>query len=187
MAPYVGTPHYYYHPTGPRLPHVGPPWQEWVVQNAPERLPLGPDVPRCEIVRPELPTVPRSQVLSTAPAGAAPALADRRPPLEIDLYRLHGRPPSRKRGLPRYLMVITDRLSKYVQLEAMSGMGAEECALRFRDVWWRFHGFPSQIITDRGSNWLSKFWTTLCEAVGIEQLLSTAHHPQTDGGTERVN
>jgi hypothetical protein len=95
--------------------------------------------------------------------------------------------PARNKEAPRYLMVITDRLSKYVQLEAMHSMGAEECALRFRDVWWRFHGFPTQIITDRGSDWLSRFWTALCKAVGVEQLLSTSHHPQTDGGTERVN
>jgi hypothetical protein len=95
--------------------------------------------------------------------------------------------PAGEEGAPKNLMVITDRLSKYVQLEAMTSMEAEECALRFRDVWWRFHGFPSQIITDRGSDWLSKFWTALCKAVGVEQLLSTAHHPQTDGGTERMN
>lgn len=95
--------------------------------------------------------------------------------------------PSYDEDAPRHLMVITDRLSKYVQLEAMTSMGAEECALRFRDVWWKFHGFPTQIITDRGSDWLSKFWTSLCKLVGVEQLLSTAHHPQTDGGTERVN
>lgn len=31
------------------------------------------------------------------------------------------------------------------------------------------------------------FWTTLCEIVGAKQLLLTAYHPQTDGGTERAN
>jgi hypothetical protein len=95
--------------------------------------------------------------------------------------------PQDNQESPRYLLVITDRLSKYVQLEAMTTMGAEACAEKFRDVWWRFHGFPSSIITDRGSDWLGKFWTHLCITVGIEQLLSTAHHPQTDGGTERMN
>lgn len=95
--------------------------------------------------------------------------------------------PAREKGDARYLMVITDRLSKYVQLEAMTSMGAEACAERFKHCWWRFHGFPSQIITDRGSDWLSKFWTTLCKLVGTTQLLSTAYHPQTDGGTERAN
>ena len=88
---------------------------------------------------------------------------------------------------PRYLLVITDRLSKYVQLEAMATMQAEDCAERFVEVWWRFRGFPSSIITDRGSDWLGKFWSKLCTLTKVEQLLSTAHHPQTDGGTERAN
>jgi transposase InsO family protein/predicted aspartyl protease len=95
--------------------------------------------------------------------------------------------PQEDEGAPRYLLVITDRLSKYIQLEAMTTMTAEACAERFRDTWWRFHGFPSSLITDRGSDWLGNFWTELCRLVGIEQLLSTAHHPQTDGGTERAN
>ena len=88
---------------------------------------------------------------------------------------------------PRYLLVITDRLSKYIQLEAMATMQAEDCAQRFVEVWWRFRGFPSSIITDRGSDWLGKFWSKLCQLTRMEQLLSTAHHPQTDGGTERAN
>lgn len=95
--------------------------------------------------------------------------------------------PAKEEDDPRYLMVITDRLSKFVQLEAMTSMTAEACAERFKTCWWRFHGFPKEIITDRGSDWLSQFWTSLCSAVGIEQLLSTSHHPQTDGSTERAN
>ncbi|KAI6622526.1 hypothetical protein MCOR07_011848 [Pyricularia oryzae] len=88
---------------------------------------------------------------------------------------------------PRYLMVITDRLSKYVQLEAMHSMKAEDCAARFLSSWWRFRGFPSQIISDRGSDWVGGFWTELCRQTGVEQLLSTSYHPETDGGTERAN
>jgi len=95
--------------------------------------------------------------------------------------------PQEEEDSPKFLLVITDRLSKYVQLEAMTSMTSEACADRFRDTWWRFHGFPSSIITDRGSDWLGHFWKTLCKIVKIEQLLSTAHHPQTDGGTERMN
>jgi transposase InsO family protein len=95
--------------------------------------------------------------------------------------------PARTDEEPRHLMVLTDRLSKYVQLEAMTSMTAEACARRFRDCWWRFRGFPEQLISDRGSDWVGTFWTSLSKAVGMEQLLSTAYHPQTDGGTERMN
>jgi hypothetical protein len=46
---------------------------------------------------------------------------------------------------------------------------------------------PRSIVSDRGSNWTSKFWRTFCDLAGIQQRLSTAYHPQTDGGPERAN
>jgi len=95
--------------------------------------------------------------------------------------------PGKKEGDPTFLMVITDRLSKAVTLEAMTTMEAEACAERFLNAHWRFHGFPNAITSDRGSNWVGGFWTKLCELTGIEQRLSTAYHPETDGATERAN
>ena len=88
---------------------------------------------------------------------------------------------------PSYLMVITDRLLKSVTLEAMNSMEAKSCAERFLNCHYRFHGFPTALTSDRGSNWVGEFWTTLCKGAGIEQRLSTAFHPETDGSTERMN
>lgn len=58
--------------------------------------------------------------------------------------------PANKRQ-PRYLMVITDRLSKEIILEAMDTMSAEPCAERFLQFFYRFHKFPRAITSDRGS------------------------------------
>ncbi|KAM4054393.1 integrase core domain-containing protein [Hirsutella rhossiliensis] len=66
----------------------------------------------------------------------------------------------------RYLWVIVDRLTKAVTLECH----------------YRFHGMPRSIVSDRGSNWLSRFWKRFCRLAGVTQKLSTAYHPQTDGG-----
>lgn len=85
------------------------------------------------------------------------------------------------------IMVITDRLLKSVTLEAMEKMDSESCAKRFLECHWRYHGFPKALTSDRGTNWTSKFWRRLCKLAGIEQRLSTAYHPQTDGATERMN
>ena len=87
----------------------------------------------------------------------------------------------------KFLMVIHDRLLGGATLEAMESMEAEECAERFVACHWRYHGFPNSITSDRGSNWVGCFWKRLCKLVGIQQRLSTAFHPQTDGGTERIN
>lgn len=85
------------------------------------------------------------------------------------------------------ILVIKDRLSKEVCLEAMASMNAESCADRFLQCFVKYHGWPRAITSDRGSNWTGKFWRHLCLRLGIQQRLSTAYHPQTDGGAERAN
>ncbi|MBW0577480.1 hypothetical protein O181_117195 [Austropuccinia psidii MF-1] len=49
------------------------------------------------------------------------------------------------------------------------------------------HGLPSSIVSDRGSLFVSSFWTNLCQQLKISRDLSSAYHPETDGQTERVN
>ena len=51
----------------------------------------------------------------------------------------------------------------------------------------RHHGLPNSIVTDRGSLFTSKFWSSLCYILGIKQRLTTAFHPQTDGQTKTQN
>ncbi|MBW0512969.1 hypothetical protein O181_052684 [Austropuccinia psidii MF-1] len=49
------------------------------------------------------------------------------------------------------------------------------------------HGLLASIISDRGSSFVSSFWTQLCQKLKISRDLSTSSHPETDGQTERVN
>ena len=49
------------------------------------------------------------------------------------------------------------------------------------------HGVPRTIITDRGSQFVARFWEQLQASLGTNLIRSSAYHPQTDGQTERVN
>ena len=45
----------------------------------------------------------------------------------------------------------------------------------------------NSIVSDRGSVFTSKFWSSLCYFLSIKRRLSTTFQPQTDSQTERQN
>jgi transposase InsO family protein len=49
------------------------------------------------------------------------------------------------------------------------------------------HDVPKKIVSDRGSQFTSKFWEKLHESMDTKLNFSSAYHPQTDGQTERTN
>jgi transposase InsO family protein len=49
------------------------------------------------------------------------------------------------------------------------------------------HGVLKTIVSDRGTQFVSKFWEVLHKALDTKLLHSSAYHPQTSGQTERVN
>jgi hypothetical protein len=49
------------------------------------------------------------------------------------------------------------------------------------------HGVPKKIVSDRGTQFTSRIWEKLPEAMDTRLNFSSAYHPQTDGQTERVN
>ena len=58
--------------------------------------------------------------------------------------------------------------------------------ISFREVFAN-HGLPKEFVSDRDPRFTAELFTELCKRLDIEQRLSTAFHPQTDGQTERMN
>ena len=86
------------------------------------------------------------------------------------------------------ILVIVDRLTKMVHYEPVKvTIDATGLAEVIIDVLVRHHGLPNSIVSDRGSLFTSKFWSSLCYFLGIKWRLSTAFHPQTDGQTKCQN
>ena len=97
-------------------------------------------------------------------------------------------------GLPRSprgndeIWVIIDRLSKVAHfLPVWVDITAAKLADLYAARIVVLHGVPKKIISDRGSLFTSRFWTSFQQAMGTRLNFSTAFHPQTDGQTERVN
>lgn len=86
------------------------------------------------------------------------------------------------------VLVITDHLSKGAHfIECNESMDSATFARIFIDRFYRHHGLPDKIVSDRGSTFVSSFWKALSVALDIQLAPSTAYHPQTDGQTERTN
>jgi transposase InsO family protein len=49
------------------------------------------------------------------------------------------------------------------------------------------HGVSKTIVSDRGPQFISKFWEQLHKPLGTKLIHSSAYHPQTSGQTKRVN
>jgi hypothetical protein len=95
-------------------------------------------------------------------------------------------PPSTFMGVTyRYILVVTDRLSKMRHFIPTMGQTAEEAATAFYWYVWKLHGTPERQVSDRGSQWLSEFWTYLMKRIRVESHFSTAYHPESDGQSER--
>jgi transposase InsO family protein len=95
--------------------------------------------------------------------------------------------PVTKNGCDAVLTIV-DRLTKLVSFAPIrKDAKAKDVASVFRRVWYRHHGLPRAIISDRDKRFLSNFWQALFKALGTELRFSTAFHPQTDGQSERAN
>ena len=49
------------------------------------------------------------------------------------------------------------------------------------------HGVPKTIISDRGTQFIARFWEQLHTCFGTRLIRSSAYHRQTDGQMERIN
>lgn len=86
------------------------------------------------------------------------------------------------------ILVFVDRLTKMVHLApTTSTCTAVEAAKLFRDNVFRLHGFPTQVVSDRGPQFVSHFWTELMKLLDADIAMTSAHRAQSDGQTERVN
>lgn len=79
------------------------------------------------------------------------------------------------------IMVVIDHFSKSAHfIAAKETWGANKLAEAFITQIFRLHGLPDKIISDRGTTFMSNFWTSVLRQLCINPAPSTAFHPQAD-------
>ncbi len=85
--------------------------------------------------------------------------------------------------------MVVDRFSKETHLIpccetiTASQLGGE----LFSEHIFRLHGLPKEVVSDRGPQFIANFWKATLKRLGIKRHLSSAHHQESDGQTERAN
>ena len=97
-------------------------------------------------------------------------------------------------GLPRTqkgydsIWVVVDRLIKSAHFLLVNTIYR---AKRYAELYINrilcLHDVPKTIISDRGTQFVARFWEQLHASLGTHLIRSSAYHPQTDGQTERIN
>jgi len=63
----------------------------------------------------------------------------------------------------------------------ITNVSSEEIVKIYCNEIWKLHRIPRTILSNRGSQFASRFMKDLTKALGTKQILSIAYHPQTDG------
>ncbi|KAL0159610.1 hypothetical protein M9458_043335, partial [Cirrhinus mrigala] len=128
----------------------------------------------------------RSKTANSPSTGELqPLRIPKRPWSHISVDFVTGLPDSQGKNT---ILTTVDRFSKAVHLVALTGLpSAKTTAELILEHVVRLHGFPKDIVSDRGPQFTAKFWQAFCRLVGTTSSLSSGHHPQTNGQTERAN
>ena len=87
----------------------------------------------------------------------------------------------------RYILLITDYFSKWVEAVALSNIEASTVALAFIEHFVTRFGVPTQIHTDQGKQFESQLFKEICLILGSDKTRTTPYWPQSDGLVERMN
>lgn len=86
------------------------------------------------------------------------------------------------------ILTVVDRFSKMTHYIALPKLpSAKETAQIMMQHIFRIHGFPKDIVSDRGPQFISRFWREFCQLIGATASLTSGYHPEANGQTERLN
>ena len=87
----------------------------------------------------------------------------------------------------RYIVVFSDYLTRWCEAFPVPSVEANVIARLLVDEIIARHGAPRVLLSDRGTNFLSKLVAEVCKIFQIQKVNTSSYHPQTDGLVERFN
>ncbi len=85
----------------------------------------------------------------------------------------------------KYLLVMIDSFSKWIELTPLRSKEMEEVSEAFFTNWICRHGVCVQLQSDQGKEFSNRLFAILCNRLSIRQGFSSVAHPQSNGLAER--
>ena len=86
-----------------------------------------------------------------------------------------------------HLLTIVDRTTRWPEAIPLKETASSDCARALIANWIARFGVPSDITSDRGSQFTSGLWTEISQRLGMRLHRTTAYHPQSNGLVERFH
>jgi hypothetical protein len=115
-----------------------------------------------------------------APLGTIPVSA----PLDRLFTDILGPLPETPRG-NRYVLLVTDHFTKWVEIFPIPDQTAQTCASVILNEVISRYGCPYDLHSDQGRNYESEIFAELCRMLGVRKTRSSPRHPQCNGQAER--
>ena len=87
----------------------------------------------------------------------------------------------------KYVMVMTDAFSKYVELTAILDKSAKTVAKSFLERWICRFSAPVMIVTDQGKEFCNHVLKSVCQLWDIDKSRTSPFHPQSNSAAESYN
>ena len=124
------------------------------------------------------------RVHHTGPAPMIPLPQEDRPNQRVHLDLIGELP-----GHPeyKYILMMTDAYSRYLELAKLRSKSAEEVGTAFFTKWCCRHGVPTTVLSDQGNEFISAFSRKLLCLLGTEQHSTSGYRPECNGLSETNN
>ena len=117
-----------------------------------------------------------------APLGKMPLI---RIPFDRIAVDLVGPLPLSSQG-NRYILTVIDYATRYPEAKALKGISTEEVAEALLEIFSRV-GFPREMLSDRGTQFMAELMREVTRLVSIRQLATSPYHPMCNGLVENFN
>ena len=94
--------------------------------------------------------------------------------------------PTSNRG-NKYVLVVTDHFTRWVEIFAVPDQTAVTCAEKILDEVIARFGCPHDMHSDQGRNYVSQIFVDLCRMLEIRKTRSSPYNPRCNGQVERFN